>query len=209
MATDATPGGVDIKATAAARLLEHVNTWKCRLRDAVDRHYNARAYDAAPELHDVVDRASDDLGRVFGDVGLCAPVEAYDGPRPRRGPLRMAVRYAPDADRADVATGDPDEAYAALTGWGEWLKARAVAVPATGHDPRLDEYRPAKDFALAGAMMVNADTLREWERKRLVRTKDNGAKGTARRVRYMVIDVVTQRRPTPTELTEWLDSVPK
>lgn len=145
----------------AARLLEHVRAWQRRLAGAIDRHYDPRAYDMAPELHDVVDRASADLVRVFGDVGLCAPVEAYDGPRPRRGPLRMAVLHAPDADRAAVATGDPDVAVAALTGWAAWLEDRAAArtAPITAgtqadrqrDDPRLDEYRPASYFRITGS----------------------------------------------------------
>lgn len=209
MATDATPGGVDIEAPAAARLLEHVNTWKRRLRDAVDQHYDARAYDVARELHDVVDRASSDLVRVFGDAGLRAPVEAYDGPRPRRGPLRMAVLYAPDADRAAVATGDPDEAYAALTGWAKWLKARAAAVPApgpasapAGHDPRLDEYLPASAFDGNG-MSVDRKTLRRWESTGRVRSQDNGKADKRRRVKYLVRDVVRELRPTDNQLAAW------
>jgi hypothetical protein len=95
---------------------------------------------------------------------------------------------------------------------------RAAATPATGEaaakeerpgdGPKLEQYRPAKDFARAGAMKVDPDTLREWERKKLVRTKDNGADGTARRVRYLTSDVVAQRRPTPSALKEWLDGLP-
>lgn len=209
MATDATPGGVDIEAPAAARLLEHVSTWKRRLRDVVDRHYDARAYDVARELHDVVDRLSADLVRVFRDAGLRAPVEAYDGPRPRRGPLRMAVRYAPDADRAAVATVDPDEAYAALTGWAKWLEARAAAVPApgpanapAGHDPRLDEYLPATAFNGNGMRVVRA-TLKRWESEGRVRFQDNGKADKRRRVKYLVRDVVKELQPTDSQLAEW------
>lgn len=218
MATDATPGGtnvvgtatgrIDIRATAAAnlspkvppwasleprhaaRLLEHVRTWQRRLRDAVDRHYDPRAYDVAPELHDVVDRASADLVRVFGDVGLRAPVEAHDGPRPRRGQLSMAVLHAPDVDRAAVATGDPDVAVAALTGWATWLEDRAAAMPAPitagaqadrkGDDPRLDEYRPATYFRVTGSDVPGR--LRNAKRDGKVSTRPHAGRGNLYRV---------------------------
>jgi hypothetical protein len=178
MAADATPGGINIRETAtsrlspqiapwsslepahAARLLEHVRTWQRRLQEAVDRYHDARAYYVAHELHDVVDRASADLVRVFGDVGLRAPVEAFDGPRPRRGPLGMNVLHAPHSARDPIATSDPDIAVSALTSWSTWLEDRAAAKPATGEaaanqerprdDPRLDEYRPATYFRLSG-----------------------------------------------------------
>lgn len=69
MATDATPGGIDIGASAATRLLERVRAWQRRLREAVDRHFDARACDVARELHDVVDRLSVDLGACSGSPG--------------------------------------------------------------------------------------------------------------------------------------------
>jgi hypothetical protein len=140
----------------AARLLEHIRTWQRRLRDAVDRHYDPSAYDVARELHDVVDRVSADLVRVFGDVGLRAPVESWDRPRPRRGPLGMNVLHAPDNVQGAVATGDPDLAVSALTSWSTWLEERAAVTPASvraaatlgrpGDDARLDEWRPAAYF---------------------------------------------------------------
>jgi hypothetical protein len=145
----------------AARLLEHVRTWQRRLRDAVDRHYDPSAYDVARELHDVVDRVSADLVRVFGDVGLRAPVESWDRPRPRRGPLGMNVLHAPDNVQGAVATGDPDLAVSALTSWATWLENRAAAPSANeetaakqerpGDDARLEEYRPATYFRLSGS----------------------------------------------------------
>lgn len=209
MATDATPGGVDIEAPAAARLLEHVSTWKRRLRDAVDRHYDARAYDVARELHDVVDRLSADLVRVFGDAGLRAPIEAYDGPRPRRGPLRMAVLYAPDADRAAVATGDPDEAYAALTGWAKWLEARAAAVPApgpanapAGHDPRLDDYRPASYFRITGS--DTGARLRQAKKAGTVESKKSGRNNL-----YRIGDVANLLNLTSAQLDKLDDEFDK
>jgi hypothetical protein len=195
----------------AARLLEHVRTWQRRLRDAVDRHYDPRAYDVARELHDVV--------RVFGDVGLRAPVEAFDGPRPRRGPLGMNVLHAPHSKQDPIATCDPDIAVSALTSWSTWLEERAAATPASGEaaakherpgdDPRLEEYRPASDFACAThkTMHVSDETLRRWERDGLVRTKDNGKKKSARRVTYLLRDIVEQRRPSTAELEAWFASL--
>jgi len=162
MATGGMPSDpwTNLTPAHATRLLEHVRTWQRRLRDAVDRHHDPRAYDVARELHDVVDRASADLVRVFGDVGLRAPVESQDRPRPRRGPLGMNVLHAPDSMQGAVATGDPDLAVSALTSWATWLEDRAAAKPATGEaaanqerprdDPRLEEYRPATYFRLSG-----------------------------------------------------------
>jgi hypothetical protein len=215
------PAWPQLEPRHAARLLEHVRAWQRRLAGAIDRHYDPRAYDVAPELHAVVDRMSDDLVRVFGDVGLTAPVRTgLEAHERRAGPLTLRLMPLPATGSAPmpVHTIDPDHAYSVMTGWAAWLEDRAAAAPAPGSDgaqadrrsddPRLDVFLPASAFDGNG-MRVDRGTLKRWESEGRVRYQDNGKLDGRRRVDYLVRDVIRQLRPTSEQLAAWLAGLPR